>query len=417
MIEPKKVLRILLNRWDIIAQLFDQIADSSITLQELHHLVVSLIPQSEQSDVSNIIDSLQNVDILVPVANNPNRFEINVVIMEFVGYLKNEHRLGLSEEIEAYLKHLELLANKIAQAVQAGESIELVKSARELDLRMREVIKKLQHDEKALEGIAEQAKMANKQIPLRQRYAEVISSWDEYLEPMVEMIDLKGVFDRTVRVVENQLQNIIHKMDVVGVLIDELEIVRQAQARMMAMEKVAQHTLKRGTEILLPLREEVRINNSITQGASLALAIIRKQGINDLKVETRVPLLAQSHKNVVSSSAGIEKYIYGLHHFEPTLNRFPARHSDRKSPDKVITFNQVKRQVIKSLPIADIMTWLIENYAMVSTDNIIEWFAMLTRGDRFQKQRLTRRDYLTKTHRISLRSYQILQKIYANPNR
>jgi hypothetical protein len=83
----------------------------------------------------------------------------------------------------------------------------------------------------------------------------------------------------------------------------------------------------------------------------------------------------------------------------------------------VITFDQVGEQVIKSLPIADIMTWLIENYAMVSTDNIIEWFSMFTRGDSFQKQRLTRKDYFTKTHRISLRSYQIFGKIYANSNR
>jgi len=417
MIEPKKVLRTLLNRWDIIAHLFEQIADSSIALQELHYLIVTLIPQSEQSEVSNVIDSLLKVDILVPVANNPNRFEINSVIMEFVGYLKNEHRLGLSEEIEAYVKHLELLANKIAQAIQTGESSEFVKYAGELDRRMRDVIKKLQHDEKALEGIAEQAKMANKQIPLRQRYAEVISSWDEYIEPMVEMINPKGVFDRTVQLVENQLQNIIHKTDVVGFLIDEVEIVRQAQARMMEMEKVAQHSLKRGTEILLPLREEVRTNNTITQGASLALAIIRKQGIGYLNVENRVPLLALSQKNVVGSSASIEKYIHGLRGFEPTPNRFPSRRSDRKSLDKVITFDQVGEQVIKSLPIADIMTWLIENYAMVSTDNIIEWFSMFTRGDSFQKQRLTRKDYFTKTHRISLRSYQIFGKIYANSNR
>ena len=66
-------------------------------------------------------------------------------------------------------------------------------------LRVRDVLKKLANDEQALVAVAERAKTSDRQIPLRQRYAEVLATWDEYVEPMIQLVNADGAFEQGVR--------------------------------------------------------------------------------------------------------------------------------------------------------------------------------------------------------------------------
>ncbi len=56
-------------------------------------------------------------------------------------------------------------------------------------MRVRDVLKKLANDEQALAAVADRAKTSDRQIPLRQRYAEVLATWDEYVEPMIQLVN------------------------------------------------------------------------------------------------------------------------------------------------------------------------------------------------------------------------------------
>jgi hypothetical protein len=63
-------------------------------------------------------------------------------------------------------------------------------------MRVRDVLKKLANDEQALVAVAERAKTSDRQIPLRQRYAEVLATWDEYVEPMIQLVNADGAFEQ-----------------------------------------------------------------------------------------------------------------------------------------------------------------------------------------------------------------------------
>jgi hypothetical protein len=145
------------------------------------------------------------LDILVPVAKSPNRFELNAQIHDFLAYLRREHRLGLCLEIEAYLRHLERLAGlhpgRLRQPRRQRPGAPAA-PARHARARRAE---KLDNDEQALVAVAERAKTSDRQIPLRQRYAEVLATWDEYVEPMIQLVNADGAFEQGVRKVETVL--------------------------------------------------------------------------------------------------------------------------------------------------------------------------------------------------------------------
>ncbi len=215
------------------------------------------------------------------MAKSPNRFELNAQIHDFLAYLRREHRLGLCLEIEAYLRHLERLAGYIQDAFDIRDGNDLARQLRLLDMRVRDVLKKLDNDEQALVAVAERAKTSDRQIPLRQRYAEVLATWDEYVEPMIDLVNADGAFEQGVRKVETVLLKMLSEQQRLGHLVDD-DMLLRTHARILEMQTSAQLTLRHARELLLPLREEARRHNAVTRGAALALSMIRRKGLDAL---------------------------------------------------------------------------------------------------------------------------------------
>ena len=116
MIEPKRVLRALAEHWALLEPLCEHFDQGTLSLGELRAQLAAQQLDSTPQDITSLLDVWIRLDILVPVAKSPNRFELNAQIHDFLAYLRKEHRLGLCLEIEAYLRHLERLAGYIQDA-------------------------------------------------------------------------------------------------------------------------------------------------------------------------------------------------------------------------------------------------------------------------------------------------------------
>jgi hypothetical protein len=243
-----------------------------------------------------------------------------------------EHRLGLCLEIEAYLRHLERLAGYIQDAFDIRDGNDLARQLRLLDMRVRDVLKKLANDEQALVAVAERAKTSDRQIPLRQRYAEVLATWDEYVEPMIQLVNADGAFEQGVRKVENVLL-LLTEQQRLGHLVDD-DMLLRTHARILEMQTSAQLTLRHARELLLPLREEARRHNAVTRGAALALSVIRRKGI-DAVPQAAMPMFTRPQSTFLGSASQVEAYVYALARFEPKPARFPKAHKTQKGDARV----------------------------------------------------------------------------------
>nr|WP_288498667.1 Mks condensin complex protein MksB [uncultured Pseudomonas sp.] len=409
MIDPKRVLRALAEHWALLEPLGERFDAGTLSLVELRNqLTAQLPPQSTAVDVTALLDQWIRLDILVPVAKSPNRFELNAQIHDFLSYLRREHRLGLCLEIEAYLRHLERLAGYIQDAFEVRDGNDLARQLRLLDMRVRDVLKKLNNDEQALIGVAERAKTSDRQIPLRQRYAEVLATWDEYVEPMIQLVAADGAFEQGVRRVEQVLLKLLGEQQRLGQLVDD-DLLLRTHARILEMQTSAQLTLRKARELLLPLREEARRHNAVTRGAALALSVIRKKGI-DAVPQAAMPLFTRPQSNFLGSASQVEAYVYALARFEAKPNHFPKATGKRKGDNQRApkTAREMIDRCEQSLPLPDLMTWLLEQEPEGATDELLYWFSRLSREGRFQRDRLERQTYLTREHEISISSYALV---------
>ena len=408
MIDPKRVLRALAEHWALLEPLCERFDAGTLSLVELRKQLALQLPDGSPSEVTTLLDTWIRLDILVPVAKSPNRFELNAQIHDFLAYLRREHRLGLCLEIEAYLRHLERLAGHIQDAFEVRDAQDLARQLRLLDMRVRDVLKKLANDEQALVGVAERAKTSDRQIPLRQRYAEVLATWDEYVEPMIQLVAADGAFEQGVRHVEQVLLKLLGEQQRLGQLVDD-DLLLRTHARILEMQGIAQLTLRRARELLLPLREEARRHNAVTRGAALALAAIRRKGL-DAVPQAALPLFSRPQSNFLGSASQVEAYVYALARFKPKPAQFPKASASRRGapPRAPRTAREMLERCEQALPLPDLMLWLLEQEPDGATDELLYWFSRLSRDARFQRERLQRRDYLTREHQLSLSSYALL---------
>lgn len=408
MIDPKRVLRALAEHWNLLDPLCERFDAGTLSLGELRSQLAAQLPEGTPADVTALLDAWIRLDILVPVAKSPNRFELNAQIHDFLAYLRREHRLGLCLEIEAYLRHLERLAGNIQDAFEVRDGEDLARQLRLLDMRVRDVLKKLGNDEQALLGVAERAKTSDRQIPLRQRYAEVLATWDEYVEPMIQLVAADGAFEQGVHRVEQVLLKLLGEQQRLGRLVDDDQLLR-THARILEMQTVAQLTLRRARELLLPLREEARRHNAVTRGAALALSVIRKKGL-DAVPQAALPLFSRPQSTFLGSASQVEAYVYALARFEAKPAQFPKAEPKPRTdtPHAPRTVREMLDRCAQALPLPDLMAWLLEQEPDGATDELLYWFSRLSRDARFQRERLERRDYLTREHQVSLSSFALV---------
>ena len=176
-----------------------------------------------------------------------------------------------------------------------------------------------------------------------------------------------------------------------------------------SLQTTAQLTLRKARELLLPLREEARRHNAVTRGAALALSAIRKKGL-DAVPQASLPLFTRPQSTFLGTASQVEAYVYALARFEPKPAQFPRASSKRKSeqPRAPRTAREMIERCQQALPLPDLMAWLLEQEPEGATDELLYWFSRLSRDSRFQRDRLERREYLTREHRVSLSSFALV---------
>ena len=185
----------------------------------------------------------------------------------------------------------------------------------------------------------------------------------------------------------------------------------RTHARILEMQTSAQLTLRHARELLLPLREEARRHNAVTRGAALALAAIRRKGL-DAVPQASMPMFTRPQSTFLGSASQVEAYVYALARFEPKPARFPKAHKTQKgeAPKAPRTVKEMLDRCSDALPLPDLMNWLLTQEPDGDTDELLYWFSRLSREKRFVRERLERRDYHTHEHLVSLRSFALLSR-------
>ena len=136
-------------------------------------------------------------------------------------------------------------------------------AARLADL-IRQVRLQLDADKQAIMQIAEEAKSADSQIPLKRRYRRVLEAYDQYIEPMNQLMDTgpQGVFRHHLEAAEVTLDRVLDWYTAQGALYSHRLQIRQVAYQAKALRREGRLIAQQCADTLFPLRDHRHLRHS-----------------------------------------------------------------------------------------------------------------------------------------------------------
>jgi hypothetical protein len=375
MIPAKKLLNTLTEHWGVLALLFKRFNMADFSLKDLQNAIKQKQPTWNNERIYKETNRLLNQDIIIPLAKS-SQLEINRAIAEFATFLLQEEHLGLAQEISVLVDDLARLGERLDQAGSQQDYDDLRRFSRIMDDRVRKIMKLFNHNENAILNIVEQAKSNNAVQSLQKRYKAVIEAFDEYIEPMLEMVDIRGDFHACFITIELQISKQISDIELSGKAYSDKRMLEQLRTRILEMHLMGRESLRKSADMLMPLREELRRNNQITRQASKVLGMIRKNGVDNILAPVQPHFVSDAQRYSLGQQRHIVAYMASLVAFEHEEYQLPTQQDVPPfiSPN-IPDYNEVKVRFIQALTAQNkkqsLLGFLDESYPALEADEML----------------------------------------------
>lgn len=382
MANPRTLIRALDKHWDIIEQLV-LTAGKQLTWEA--DTLLPLIQQTyiEESPVQHQerLQQLVNADILVELPRS-SVVELNSVVRDFAGKLLHEHQLGLSDIIKVRITDIKNALEALHLAMRTQDMAALQRGISSIDQQLRHITEQLQQDAHAIADIAERAKTADNQLPLARRYQEVLDTYDRYIEPMTDLMDTGagGTFYPLLEQTEAVLAALSEQLAIQGALISHQRSLQLLNFRIKDLRRVGRETLKYCTNTLMPLREEIRRHNQLSTAVAKLLGDVRKRGLKLTFANSELPLWRKEQTKRITVDSSLLTFMAHARGYTPKSVEFPDIVDDGKTErPELLDEKAIEQHTLNSLPIDDLMRWLVENYAQYQDATLIKLYHRLIR--------------------------------------
>ncbi|WP_111977003.1 hypothetical protein [Algibacillus agarilyticus] len=404
MIPAQRIIRTISEHWRVIEVIVERFAGLSFSLQDVQNLIARKEPEWPSDRVYKEAYKLVQMEIIIPQAKS-SHLQLNQGVLEFAQYLLHEQQLGLAEEISLLIENLKRLADKLAASIRQDDYEDTRRYCRQMDDRVRKITKQFDANESAIYNIVENAKADLSNLSLDKRYRAVVEAFDEYIEPMLEMIDINGGVKQIFDEIEMILSNAIARIEHTGVMANEKEILIQLRSRILEMYGMSLGNLRRCADILMPLREELRKNTLLTQQVAEVLAQFRKKGIEQTIAQHVVHLSSDVQKNSLGSANQLTAYMAELANYEEAQLEMPnVSDTQAQLPPSLPDFDVVIHQAKQQKNIKNMLTWLSDSYQDVAPDELLYLYQKLANADEMsishseQKETITLHDLTVNLH-------------------
>jgi hypothetical protein len=394
MLSAKKIIKCLDDHWPVLTTLVSRSQLGSFSFQDVQALLHRHNPAMSSEHVFKEAQRLLQHEVLIPLAKS-SQLELNRAVLEFIQFLTQEHQLGTVGDIQSRIEDLDRLRQKLQTAAEGKDVSEMRRFIRLMDERVREVVKHFRKNESAILLLVEQAKADETKLSLAKRYSAVMDAFDEYIEPVLQMIDINGPFQHSMQALELVLSDLILQIEQTGFLATEKEPLVQLRTRLLDMNQIGRESLIRSTDVLMPLREELRKNTLISRNASALLAHLRKQGLEPT-LERIIPKFSSDHQKFSLGSANqITSYMAELVDYQDEAYQMPEQvDPGDNAAIRVPELQDVLKTARIQKPNTDLSRWLAKSYPQLPVDELLFIYQELSRAPTLKLQHLEQRQQL-----------------------
>ena len=357
-----------------------------------------------KADAYSLFERLIDLGILGQPLSGETLYQLGGLSETIISQLLQEHRLGLSEGIQAHITHLDEVSQRLLHATTEHDAHAISSGAKRLWQHTQDIKHQVHNNLQAISNIVGEAKKQETRKPLRQRYADVIDAWEQYITPMGEMIEAHGAFDTIIDSAIVRMGQATRNLDSAGALISEVSNIRSMLQMLNDMRWYILRNFQVARDVLKPLYEVARLNSKVTRGASVVLDDLQKGRVKAVEEYATLLIYRRPRISMVSPNNALLAYYFGVKEVEeqPASKIATPAPEDRKAAVRTppLNVNMVLKQLKKDLPIDDIMEWAIDCFPEHPTDKILDIVLLAYSQSTLSVERGMRQVYQTATHRI-----------------
>jgi hypothetical protein len=371
---PRSLIYALYTHWDILESLIPLSREFPVfEQQQLLNVIARIQPEKNLEEREDLLRQLASSDLL-QILPRDSALQIHPLVLEFVRGLTREHELGLSEILRARVEAIKNATSKLSDGLLKNNTDQLRQAASQLAELFRQISQQLDQDRHAILEIAERAKSADANLPIAQRYREVLEAYDNYIAPMAEMMDSgpSGTFYRHLEAAEHTLDHIVDTLTIQGSLYSQRLAMRQVAFQAKELRRLGRDVLKHCSATLLPLREEIRQHNELSSAISQLLSKIRKRGLNWTLRSNDLPLWRRVLQRRVSVGNEVLTIMGEGMNYKPATVDFPEDIGVEDTPImELIDEADLLKRLQSDIPINNLLYWLHQQYPQSSDTNLL----------------------------------------------
>jgi len=403
-VKPKPFLNFLSKEWSVILTIFEMTRGTSIDFVELDQIVSTKKPGT---DIRDFIKRFEENEVLTRELSYGTNYTLTDKADQIVELLLDEQQLGMSENIRIYIDQFDSLSMGILKSVQGNDIDSAERTLRRFNQQVQSVRRQTKNNLQAIENLVLLSKKQDSYIPLKQRYADVIYAWDEYIVPMGEFIDVNKAFDATIDSVLDRLNQSSTVLEKSGAQYDIRRNIRIHKDKILDMKDVLLSTYRESKRLLEPMYHIhiARLNSEVTKGISNILDLARKEQFNLIDKFGLLPIFKKDKSHFTNNDSGIKKYYLGLKNIKedpaPPIAFLTFQEQEKRNRQFIPPLNKPKilEQFEQSLPVEDALQWAINKYPGDSTGRILNIMWLVTNHG-WQSQKFEKTEYKTKYHRL-----------------
>lgn len=361
MSSPRSLTLALYTHWEIIESLVPLTRDfPAFDAEQALALIARACPTLEPAQREDTLRQVVNVDLLRLLPRG-NALELHPQVLEFVRGLTREHELGLSQVLRARVDAIKEATARLADALALNQADGMRSAAVKLAELFRQISQQIDQDRHAILELAERAKSADANLPLSRRYSDVLEAYDNYVEPMAEMMDSgpDGTFYRHLEQAEQTLDHVVETLEVRGALYSHRLSMRQVAFQAKELRRLGREVLKQCSDTLLPLREELRQHNALSSAISQLLGQIRKRGLRRALRGAELPLWQRDFRRRVSVGGEVLSVMSEALSYTPAAVRFPEDDGAIAEPMvDLVDERALLAALRRDAPIDNLLDWL-----------------------------------------------------------
>ena len=350
---------------------------------------------------------LLNSCIIRHAPRREGMYQLDRRVSRFLNEMAEQESIGLSGNIRVEVEQLSELLQQLADAVSRNDKLNSDRYLEQMDLRLSNLQTQSSVNEKAILRAVEKSKSYPPSYTIKQRYKQANDLWDQYIIPMLEMIEPHGLFNRTLTELERELRE--YRRDGRLMLVSQRTVIEQVMYRILDLRGEMSSSIQRSQIKLAPLKEAYRKASYMSRSIANALKYLANQRFryaNDFPIPN---IGKKSTPALTDGDAEIDGYLSGLVDYSPATVYLPSTENNpREAP---VLYPDVLDVAFRQVPIDDTFSWLIKTYPELTTNYLLQLFLRLTSMEpKLHCAMKERNRYRTSSHIITMPIRQLLLK-------